>query len=79
MACLRKTPRLPQYSEKKGWHGGDRKTLFALTDKRTGKVMVRPAGFMRGIGSEADIRVATKEEAKTLWQDPLHPGWKVSC
>lgn len=78
MSCVRKA-RLPTYTEKRGWKGGDRRALFAFTDKRTGSLTVVPQDFTRGIGPEATVRLATDAEAKTHWQEKLHPGWKVAC
>jgi len=73
----------PSYDEQHGWMGGDSKTLYAFTDKRTGKVTVRPGGGrgkpgLHHIGPEASVRVATRAEAEAHWQDPLHPGWVVA-
>ncbi len=70
---------LPRYSESGGWRGGAKKTLFAITDKRTGRVIVRPREQMRGVGPEVRVRVATRAEAEQHWQSPLHSGWKVRC
>jgi hypothetical protein len=77
---------VPAYRVKLGrWSGGDKNTLYAFTDTATGKTVVRPGGgskassLMKGIGPEASVRVATKEEAEASWQAPLHDGWKVSC
>lgn len=73
----------PTYDERRGWIGGDSKTLYAFTDKRTGSVTVRPGGGPRKpglhrIGPEATVRIATRAEAEAHWQDPLHPGWVVA-
>lgn len=77
---------LPRFRPKQGaWTGGDSNTLYAFTDKLTGRVVVRPGGgsatrsLMRGIGPEAEVRVATRAEAEEKWQNPLHGGWKVAC
>ena len=82
----RNSSKLPRWSDKSGWVGGDSRTLYAFTDKLIGKVTVRPGNKsqMRGIGPNATVRVATREEAQRLWgggndgQGPLHPGWKVA-
>lgn len=71
---------LPQYSERRGWVGGDNRTLYAFTDKRTGAVGVHPGGgrgkkLLMHWGPEAKVRVATRAEAEKHWQKPLHPGW----
>lgn len=70
--------RLPHYHRIKGWIGGEKFTLYAITDKRTGHVLVRPNTEMAGVGPECTIRIATRSEAEKLWQSPLHSGWKVS-
>lgn len=83
-SCIRKAP-LPQYSERRGWVGGDSRALYAFTDKRTGTVHVHPGGgkgkkLLRGVGGpEQRVRLATRAEAQKHWQDPLHAGWKVRC
>jgi hypothetical protein len=82
--CIRKAP-LPQYSARRGWVGGDSRTLYAFTDTRTGTVHVQPGGgrgkkLMRGAGGSAQrARLATRAEAEKHWQSPLHVGWKVRC
>lgn len=69
---------LPRWNDKRGWTGGDTRTLYAFTDKRTGRVVVYPGGSVsRGVGPEMTVRVATRAEAQQRWQDPLNPGWKV--
>lgn len=70
---------LPRYSEARGWRGGAKNTLYAITDRRTGRVIVRPRENMRGVGPEVTVRLATRAEAETHWQRPLHSGWKVKC
>lgn len=70
---------LPRYSGKRGWHGGAKKVLYAITDKRTDRVTVRPVYSMLGVGPEVTVRVATRAEAERHWQHPLHSGWKVKC
>lgn len=73
---------VPRFRPSKGaWTGGDSYTLYAVTDKRTGKTFVRPGDkrhFM-GVDPEATVRIATKAEAEEHWQTPLHSGWKVAC
>lgn len=60
--------------------GGDNRTLYAFTDKRTGSVGVFPGGgrgkkLLMHWGPEAKVRVATRAEAEKHWQKPLHRGW----
>lgn len=71
--------RLPKYSERRGWVGGDKNVLYAFEDKRTGHVLVRPREHLGGSGPGPDVfvRVATRAEAERLWQSPLHSGWKT--
>lgn len=69
------------------WEGGSTHTLYAFTDKRTGRVTVRPGTEtpdgthyfegLRGIGPEVSVRVASRREAEAQWQFPLSPGWHV--
>lgn len=66
-----------KYTARGGWVGGMGTALYAVTDKRTGVVTVRPGNWMNGIGPEVTIRVATRDEAERLWQSPLHSGWVV--
>lgn len=79
----RKKVSLPRYDEKRGWTGGDSRTLYMFTDRRTGTRDVHPGGGGAGKkllmhwGPEADVRVATRSEAETHWQNPLHAGWNV--
>lgn len=73
---------LPRWDDKKGWVGGDSRTLYAFVDKRTGNVRVAPGGGPRGKvsgagGDHADVRIATRAEGEKHWQDPLHSGWKT--
>ncbi len=75
-------PVVPRYDERKGWVGGDTRTLYAFIDRTTGATVVHP-GTGRGAsthrtGSDADVRVATRAEALQHWQDPLHTGWTVA-
>jgi len=79
----RKKVVLPRYDDRRGWTGGDSRTLYAFTDRRTGRVAVYPGGgagkkLLMRVGPEADVRVATRPEAEELWQSPLHAGWKVA-
>ena len=84
MAKKAKKAALPRYTERQGWIGGDSRTLYAFTDRRTGKVGVYPGGggskkkLLMHVGPEADVRVATRAEAEELWQSPLSSGWNVS-
>lgn len=78
-SCAPKGTRLPKYSDRRGWRGGDSHTLYTFEDKRTGQLSVRPGGGVRDIGGEVHVRVATRAEAKKHWQEDLHPGWKIAC
>ncbi len=69
---------LPRYDERKGWRGGDHRTLYAFVDDRTGNILVRPGGLLPNIGPAATVRIATRDEAERLWQSPLSSGWKVA-
>lgn len=82
-SAVRKKVTLPRYHERRGWTGGDSKTLYILTDRRTGSVGVYPGGgtgkkLLMNWGPEADVRVASRGEAEKHWQNPLHVGWKTS-
>lgn len=83
-SASRKKTALPRYTEQHGWTGGDSRTLYAFTDRRTGKVGVYPGGgsskakLLMHWGPEADVRIATRSEAEEHWQNPLHVGWKVA-
>lgn len=79
---LSKGARLPRYDERKGWIGGDSRTLYTFTGRVTGGVGVYPGGgagkkLLMHWGPDADVRIATRTEAERLWQNPLHSGWKV--
>ncbi len=65
------------YSARHGWRGADTRTLYTITDTLTGRMIVRPGGELRGIGEDAQIRIATRSEAEEHWQRPLHAGWTV--
>ncbi len=71
--------KMPHYSEKGGWKGGEKNRLYHITDKRSDKIVhVRPVEHMSpGVGPEVNVRHATRAEAEQHWQNPLHPGWKV--
>lgn len=71
---------LPHWNGRKGWVGGDSRTLYAFTDKSMGRVEVYPGGSPSHVhvGPEATVRLATRAEAERLWQSPLHVGWKVA-
>ena len=82
-SAQRKKVVLPRYDDRRGWIGGDSKTLYAFTDRRTGSVAVYPGGgagkkLAMHVGPEANVRLATRSEAESLWQSPLHAGWKVA-
>jgi len=71
--------RLPRYDEHKGvWRGGDARTLYAFTSLLTGHTFVLPGGRTHNIGAEVTVRIATRDEAERLWQNPLHSGWTVA-
>jgi hypothetical protein len=70
---------LPRYDQRKGWHGGDPRTLYAFVDQRTGATTVCPGGGRAcGVGPAATARVATRREAEEHWQFPLNRGWRVA-
>jgi hypothetical protein len=54
------------------------RSLYAITDRRTGAILVRPGGQFGGVGPEVLIRLATRAEAEEHWQNPLSPGWRVA-
>lgn len=73
---------LPHYDEKRGWIGGDDRTLYTFTGRVTGAVGVYPGGgprkkLLMNWGPDAIVRPATRAEAEEHWQNPLHVGWKV--
>ncbi len=81
---------LPRFRPKQGaWTGGDSHTLYAFEDTHSGTgepfTVVRPGGgtktssYMKGVGPNATVRVATKAEGEQHWQNPLHSGWKIAC
>lgn len=73
---------LPRFDmRKKVWVGGDSRTLYAFTGDITGEIVVRPGWPGRVLLNEGPgmtVRVATRDEAERLWQNPLHPGWTVA-
>jgi hypothetical protein len=81
----RKKVTLPRYDDRRGrWIGGDSRTLYTFTGRHTKGVGVYPGGgaskhLLMNWGPEADVRVATREEAEAHWQKPLHAGWKTSA
>lgn len=76
--ALSKGARLPHWNDKRGWIGGDSRTLYAFTGRVTGQVVVYPGGYRVPMGPDVAVRIATREEAERLWQSPLHVGWKVA-
>ncbi len=66
-----------KYSRESGWTGGDARTLYLITDTRTGVSVVRPGDCLQGIGPAVDIVIARRCDAEVLWQSPLHSGWTV--
>lgn len=76
---LSRGTQLPRWNGRKGWVGGDSRTLYAFTDRLNGEVVVHPGGYPQThVGPNADVRLATRAEAERLWQSPLHSGWKVA-
>jgi hypothetical protein len=78
----RKKASLPRYDARRGWVGGDTRTLYTFTADRTGAVGVYPGGgsgkkLLMHWGPEANVRIATRPEAEEHWQRPLHAGWNV--
>ncbi len=80
---------LPRWSDKRGWHGGDHRTLYWFSWARPYYAGAPDGGGMAeqvypgghsGIAADrhASVRVATRDEATRLWQDPLHVGWNVT-
>jgi hypothetical protein len=70
---------LPRWNESKGWIGGDSHTLYAFTDRLTGKISVQHGGYPQThVGPNATVRVATRAEAEREWQKPLSPAWKIA-
>lgn len=64
-----------KYSETKGWTGGDSRTLYTVTDLRTGQQTVRPGWNLERVGPVVDIRIATQAEADAAgWPR----GWTVA-
>lgn len=78
-ANLSKKESLPRWSDRKGWIGGNSKTLYTYTDNVTDRIAVAPGGHAHvQVGPNAEVRLATRAEAEALWQSPLHHGWKVA-
>lgn len=74
---------LPRYDARRGWIGGDNRTLYTFTDRSTRLKVVHPGGgtgkkVLANMGPEMDVRVASQIEAEELWQRPLHSGWNVN-
>jgi hypothetical protein len=74
---------LPTYDAKRGWHGGDRRTLYLFTFPdygagETSRVIPGDTLPSKLISPQATVRVATRDEATRGWQDPLHGGWHVT-
>lgn len=82
----------PKWDSKfSAWTGGDKGTLYAFPyfDIAANRelVIVKPgtgqsgkAGIIGGIGSGVKApRIATRAEAETGWQNPLHSGWNVKA
>jgi hypothetical protein len=77
-ATARRGAKLPRYDARRGvWKGGDSRTLYAFTSLLTGITWVAPGSSTMNWGPQVTVRVATREEAEELWQQPLHPGWQV--
>lgn len=78
-ASLSKKESLPRWSDRKGWIGGNSKTLYTYIDNVTDRIAVAPGGHAHvQVGPNAEVRMATRAEAEMLWQSPLHGGWKVA-
>jgi len=76
---LSKKEALPRWNPKKGWVGGNSKTLYTFTDNITDSIAVAPGGYPHvHVGPNAEVRMATRAEAEMLWQSPLQAGWKVA-
>jgi hypothetical protein len=73
---------LPRWSEKRGWHGGDRRTLYLFSLPRPDGVIasnVYPGDRLpEAADHRSSVRVATRAEAEEMYQDPLHVGWNVA-
>ncbi len=65
------------YSSESGWTGADSRTLYLVTDTRTGDAKVRPGYLLTGFGPAVEIRIATGPEALDMWHDNLK-GWTVA-
>ncbi len=72
-------PRLPKWNERKGWIGGDSRTLYLWTDTRTGKSVVRPVKQFHG-GDANKVRIATRSEAERHEDEGgwPHAGWTTA-
>ncbi len=72
---------LPRWNEKRGWHGGDRHTLYLFSWPRSDGVILSNVYPGDRIPEAADhrsvVRLATRAEAEAMFQDPLHSGWTV--
>jgi hypothetical protein len=76
--AARRGAKLPRYDSRSGrWKGGDSRTLYTFGDPATGRMSVVPGEYNMPFGPQATVRVATRDEAEALWQQPLHPGWQV--
>lgn len=83
--CAAPSTPLPKWNPRKGWVGGDARTLYAFTDRLTGRVSVHPisAYGRTPVGDNADVAIATREQALAVkdadggryWPK----GWKVAC
>ena len=66
-----------RYDDRKGlWIGADSRTLYHVTDTLTGATSVRDGHGLKGVGPNADIRLATRGEADAAgWP----AGWTVAA
>lgn len=57
----------------------DDRTLYAIKDRRTDTVIVRPGGLLIGRADReaVDIQAATRQQAEQGWQRPLSAGYTV--
>lgn len=81
-ACAAPGTPLPRWNPRKGWIGGDTRTLYALTDRLTKRVSIHPGGGITA-GDNADVAIATREQALAVKDDDgaryWPKGWKVAC
>lgn len=69
---------LPSWNPRRGWIGGNSRTLYTFEDDVTGRLVVSPGGRHIHAGPSATVRMSTQAEAERHWQSPLAGGWKVA-